>query len=153
MTKTNEFERRVAFEPGYNYLHETGPKRRGQTGMRIRFSLIGDQGAAQFLMSTMWTPLGEVDANVRIKEPVHCDHGDSFGGLIRPPSGSCVGLHSRKPFAYETEAAPGKCDLWNGDCYYDASFCASDDVLLDFIQEGDEAVWRHLAEWYERLGA
>ena len=34
------FERRVKFQPGYNYLHETGPKRRGQHGMEIAFALI-----------------------------------------------------------------------------------------------------------------
>lgn len=149
--KEARFDHRVVFEPGYNYLHETGPRRRGQHGMGIRFSLIGEAGATQFLMNTMWTPLGEIDKASSVREAVHCDHFDyrfSTSGLVRPPSGMHVGIHWRTPL-YDDDTSAGKCDLWDGECYYDASFGASDAVLRDFIAEGDKAVWRHLEEWYE----
>lgn len=144
------FERRVHFQPGYNYLHETGPQRRGQCGMRLRFLLIGPEGASQFLMNTMWTPLGEVDAGDR--EPCHVDYWqhDKFGsyGLVRPPSGWDLGYHWTTP-QYDGQDSM-ECDLLpDGQCFYDGSGLAADDVLRDFIAEGEDAVWRWLEKRYQ----
>lgn len=147
---TAAFEKRVTFQPGYNYLHETGPQRRGQHGMSIRFLLIGAEGATQFLMNAMWTPLGQVDEGSR--EPCHVDYwrGEQWGedGLVRPPMGSDLGYHWTAP-QYE-EQQPQTCDvLPGGQCYYDGSGLAADEVLRDFISEGEQAVWRWLEKRYQ----
>lgn len=155
-----DFERRVIFEPGYNYLHETGPKRRGQHGMAIRFLLIGPQGAAQFLMGTSWTPLGEVDKDANgeplHREPVHIDYWktEDYGmgphkfGLVNPPDGYDLGQHWTEPLYNGQD--PMECELLpGGQCYYDGSGLNADPILKDFITEGEEAVWRHLEEHYD----
>lgn len=161
------FERIVQFNPGYNYLHETGPRARGQHGMEIRFVLLGPEGASQFLMFTGWTPLGEVDKDITFENgyqttPVHIDTdnwrsatilgmGHQFG-TVSPPMGADLGFHwSVNP--YEDDGKPTEfmdereCDLLpGGKCFYDGSGLAASEVLKDFINEGDPAVWR----WLER---
>lgn len=158
-----KFKKTVVFEPGYNYLHETGPRRRGQHGMTIRFSLIGPNGAAQFSFGTRWTPLGEVDKEVSrdkyAREPCHIDtwsEPGTFGmrfGLIPAPSGICIGLHSPKPFKHDPNAemcTASVCDILPGKvCYFDASYTASDEVLRKFISDGEPAVWNELKGWYK----
>lgn len=152
----SEFERRAKFVPGYNYLHETGPQRRGQHGMEIAFALIGPLGAIAFEMNTMWTPPGIVDAGSR--EVVHVDYEqtDRWGttGLVRPPSGIAVFVHWRKAFdAFLSEPRDG-CGWLDGDpCWGDATYTGSDPILRRFIKEGEDAVWSALDEWYQEIAA
>lgn len=154
------FRRQVHFEKGYNYLHETGHSRRGQHGMQIRFLLIGPEGATQFLMFTGWTPLGEVDADRKHHEPVHIDKeglrvsnfgtGDYYYGLVRAPSGFDLGYHWLHP-TYAGQEDYGPCRFLNSQtCYYDGSGLKADEVLLDFMSNGESAVWRHLVKRYRR---
>ena len=157
-----DLERLVDFIPGYNYLHETGPKSRGQHGMSIRFVLRGDEGATQFLMYTHWTPLGEVDKdktyeNGYHRSPIHVDRWDkeNYGlgktmfPLTSPPMGADLGYHWSAP-TYESEyMVAADCDLLpGGQCYYDGSGLRADDLLKVFIDEGDKAVWEELEEEY-----
>jgi len=150
------FEQRVLFEPGYNYLHETGPTRRGQHGMDLRFLLIGELGATQFLMFTNWAPLGPVDTGSR--EPCHIDYtvSDPWGrgsfGVVRPPMAVDVGYHWWTPI-YDGDY-PMKCQLApDGQCYYDGSGTTADHVLRAFIERGDAAVWEALREMYAKTAA
>lgn len=154
----SEFERRVIFEPGYNYLHETGPNRRGQHGMNIRFLLVGAEGATQFLMNTGWTPLGEVDKDAAHREPCHIAPDGmrrytagfgSFYGMVSAPSGADLGYHWRTP-QYEDQASMGACEYLGGaECYYDGSGMQADEALKDFISEGEPGVWRWLEQRYQ----
>lgn len=149
----SEFERRVKFVPGYNYLHETGPRRRGQHGMEIAFALIGEQGAVSFEFNTMWTPLGEVDGDSR--EAVHTDYRAGLYGspAIHPPTGRGVFIHWRSEFDAHLGSSSGCGWLGGGTCWGDATFLGADPILRDFVAEGKEAVWRHLAEWYGEISA
>lgn len=149
-------ERRIRFYPGYNYLHEIGPKARGQHGMEIHFTLLGELGAVDVGFSTHWTPLGEVDKDKKFsgRDPaVHCDYEDPWGyGTVSPPSGIVVGIHRATPFPHDPEAefnTRGKCELLpGGECYWDGSYTAADPILKAFIEEGEEPVWKELAGWY-----
>lgn len=146
------FRRSVIFEPGYNYLHETGPNRRGQHGMQIRFVLTWPEGAVQFLMGAGWTPLGEVDEAVTEDEPCHVDHWHHFSGSrfgqVNTPSGYDIGHHWRTP-TYEGEQTYGPCSYLGGDeCYYDGSGLRAEPILRDFIAKGEPAVWRALIDEY-----
>lgn len=145
------FKRIVRFEKGYNYLNETGPGRRGQHGMDIRFVLVGPHGASQFLMNTSWTPLGQVDAGVD-REPCHVDYWRTSGsyrsGTVTPPTGFDLGYHWRTPL-YEDQTRMDNCDYLGGaPCYYDGSGLVADDVLKDFISHGEPGVWRWLVKRY-----
>lgn len=153
------FRRRIDFEKGYNYLHETGPGRRGQHGMGIRFLLVGPHGAAQFLMNTSWTPLGEVDEDKTFengyhREPCHVDRWEKepYGtfGYVRPPSGFDLGYHWATPqYPEQEEYARDNCPYIGGrKCYYDGSGLGGDEVLRDFIARGERAVWHHLVKRY-----
>lgn len=153
--ETDKFRREVRFEPGYNYLHEEGPKRRGQHGMQIRFILIGDHGASQFLMGTSWTPLGEVDPDDS-REPCHIDYWQESTasgfrhkfGLVNPPSGYDLGYHWAEKL-YDGQSS-AECEFtYSGECYYDGSGTQSDDVLKDFIKDGEPAVWKWLEKRYQ----
>lgn len=145
------FRRIVKFEPGYNYLHETGPQRRGQHGMQMRFVLVGPHGATQFLMSTGWTPLGIVDNEPGYGQVCHIDHQvPLYGGfdVVNPPTGFDLGYHWRTPL-YEGQTDMGGCTYLGGDpCFYDGSGLAAENVLREFIKEGERAVWRWLGKRY-----
>lgn len=153
--ETGTFRREVRFEPGYNYLHEKGPSARGQYGMQIRFILIGDQGAAQFLMGTGWTPLGEVDPTDS-REPCHIDYWQESTasgfrhkfGLVNPPSGYDLGYHWASPL-YDGQTANDCEYTLSGECYYDGSGTRADDVLKDFIAKGETGVWEWLEKRYQ----
>lgn len=162
----SDFRKEIKFEPGYNYLHETGPKRRGQHGMTIRFLLHGSKGSTVFALGTSWTPPGQVDAdktreNGYHSEAIHCDRWEltEIGGLMapvrfgytRPPSGYDLGYHWRTPlYEGQEEYVRDNCEFLDGDqCYYDGSGLQANEVLADFIVEGDEAVWRWLHERYQ----
>lgn len=147
----SDFERRIKFRPGYNYLHETGPKSRGQHGMEIAFALIGEEGAVSFEFHTMWTPLGVVDEGST--EAVHTDYiaGRYGSRCIHPPSGKAVFIHWRREFDSYLNG-PDECHWLDGaPCWGDATYSGSDPILADFIKEGEDAVWRHLTEWYEHV--
>lgn len=137
------FERRIRFEKGYNYSHETGPRSRGIHGMGIRFVLIGPDGAAQFLMNTGWVPVVDKPeygyGETHHKTPSLADYY---------PSGSDLGYHWATP-QYEGQGSPQRCDLLpGGECYFDGSGLMADEVLRDFIREGERAVWRWLVKRY-----
>lgn len=156
--RTPTFRRHVRFEKGYNYLHETGPKRRGQHGMGIRFVLAGPEGATQFLMNTSWTPLGEVDKDAKHNEPCHIDPdglitrnygvGEHTFGMVHAPSGYDLGYHWRTPQYEGQEPGFRRCEWLGGPCYYDGSGLAGEEVLRDFISQGEPAVWRWLIKRY-----
>ena len=162
-----EFERKVMFVPGYNYLHETGPKRRGQHGMAVQFFLLGDEGVVHWIFNTMWTPLGEVDKpdplnpGRDLHEPVHCDYtrledygiGPSRFGYVRPPSGTDIGHHWPTPL-YDGEHERTNCEWLSRDgtprgCYSDGSGLRADEILRRFIAEGDTIVWAELETYYD----
>lgn len=151
MFDASDFVRRVQFQPGYNYLHETGPKRRGQHGMEIAFALIGPLGSVSFELNTFWTPPGPVDEGRT--EVVHFDEvGRRWGDpVVRPPSGTAVFIHWRDEFP-DTLGQRDACSWLDGAlCWGDVTYSGSDPILRDFIREGDAAVWRHLADWYESV--
>lgn len=156
------FERIVQFEPGYNYLHETGPKARGQHGMQIRFVLRGQEGATQFLMFTGWTPLGEIDKDITSQngyhpEPVHCDNWrlSDIGpwktkfGFVPAPTGADLGYHWSTPTYDSDYLSERECDILpGGKCYYDGSGLRAEHLLKEFIDHGDDAVWTALRDEY-----
>lgn len=150
MTESTIYRRAVLFQPGYNYLHETGPRRRGQHGMEITFAFIGPLGATTFVFNTMWSPLGEVDPSPSWGQPCHVDRE---GQYVHHPRGVDVGRHWGSPIpGYEEYAyQSSNCRITGGFCEYDGSGLRADKLLREFISKGEPAVWRELIAFYRSL--
>lgn len=154
------FRREIRFKAGYNHLHMGGQRRGQQHGMEIIFLLFGDLGVTDFVLGTSWTPLGPVDEDAPGREPVHIEP-DNWRtgailnykhGLVSPPTGFDLGYHWLTPtYAGEEMYADDECPfLPEGSmCHRDGSAAQADEVLRDFLAEGDEAVWRWLERRYE----
>ena len=128
-------ERAVIFEPGYS---DTVPHRYGKHGLGIRWLLRGPKGAVQFLMNTGWVP-GEKGIPPRISDLY--------------PTGSDLGYHARVA-QYQGAEEWGlheRCEYIGGRCYYDGSGLAADEVLTEFIREGERAIWKALEDRYAAL--
>jgi hypothetical protein len=143
--ETGTFQRQVEFEPGYNELHD--PAGSGCAGMKIRFVLLGDYGATQFLFDTGWTPLGPVDEHLkdeRSRWPISATTHESAVSRIYP-LGMDVGYHWATPLHRDQE--PMECEYtMTGECYYDGSSLAATDLAREFMIHGEKAVWKEL-EW------
>lgn len=154
------FRRMVIFQKGYNYLHEKGPKSRGQHGMEITFCLQGPTLAVSVTISTGWVPLGPVDEpitgqNNYHSEPVHCDVwenssvpviSDKKFGYVRPPSGMAVTFCAAAPTEYAPESHD--CQLLGRPAYMSVSYSGSDPLLYELVNNGPAALWRALCKEY-----
>jgi hypothetical protein len=94
---------------------------------KIMFRLHGPNGTTQFLMSTGW------------------DDG-------KQPDGRDVGYHWDRPNWYQDESHRHECETRpSGYCYYDGSGLAAGDLLRQFMQSGEDAVWSHLEAYYAEV--
>ena len=124
-------QRAVIFEPGYN---DRGGKY-GVHGMGIRWLLRGKYGAVQFLMNAGWVP----------GEKMRLAIADCF------PTGFNLGYHALVPH-YEGQDSMGPCEYLDGkECFYDGSGLAADDLMHEFIREGERVVWEKLESRYADL--
>lgn len=127
-----EFRRVLQSTPGFpltpNY---------GQRGMDLRFVLIGELGATQFLMFTDWVP----------REP----KGRRGSWSASFPMAADLGFHW-KTNPWGDADFGGKmpdCDWLGGaGCYYDGSGLNAEPVMARFIAEGFDAVWEELERYY-----
>ena len=147
------YRRTVLFQPGYNYLHEKDPNRRGHRGMEVTFAFIGPLGATTFVFDTMWSPLGEVDHSPSWGQPCHVDRE---GQYVHHPQGVHFSRHWRKPIREVEEDSSliytdEGCSLTGGFCEYDGSGIRADNLLREFIAKGEPAVWRELIAFYRSL--
>ena len=100
-------KRLVNFEHGFDYRGDPDPKKSqyGCHGLNIRFLVIGEKGAVQFLIYSMWLPSMDLR---HLKKP-------SSG-----PMAADLGYHSRTPH-YEGQSKRNPCEYIPGGCYYDGS--------------------------------
>lgn len=140
----NGFVRRIEFEPGYDCMtalgEEAGRRCHGRHGMNVRFLLIGEEGAVQFLMyASDWLP-GSIE------------HGHTRRDLpLMGAMAADLGHHWLRP-VYEGEESHGsKCEyLADAPCFYDGSGLNADPLLVAFFDSGPDAVWEYLtAYWFE----
>lgn len=138
-------EQAVIFQPGFRCV-ATGPNSHGIHGMEVRFLLRGPKGATQFLFYTDWIP--------GLKEEMRHQrrHG---GGTPWPahlwPNGVDVGYHAHQPQYDQHPLMSEDCPILEGPCYYDGSGLAGSDLMYEFINGGELAVWPVLRDWYDRI--
>lgn len=147
--------REVRFEPGYDYREEDAKlppdqwgKRRGVHGMGIRFLLIGELGAIQFLLNTDWLPTDVKPDPLWGRCPDYDarQHTHAVGHLY--PMAADLGYHWRTPLYEGASSYP--CDVLDGidACYYDGSGLRAGNAGAVLIQQGHEALWALMAEEY-----
>lgn len=141
------FERAIIFEPGFGMdpdeRRKPSSQRYGRHSMQMRWLLRGPRGAAQFLMSTGWTP-----------EPAPADPRwpSLRDWMTTSPSGWDLGYHARVP-QYKGAEQYGEqpCEYLGAPCWYDGSSLAADGVLAAFFDRGEMGVWDALRERHDAL--
>ena len=100
--------------------------------MRVRFLLIGPEGAVQFLWSVQTKGKRE-----------------GYLEYVLAPEGWDVGFHALTPRSWQSEGDFMECKLFEqGRCYYDGSSLQGEALGKRFMAEGEEVIWTELEERY-----
>lgn len=141
--RVGAFTRRVEFQAAFDKRHPNPSKNYGVGAVVLRFILIGERGAMQFVCSTGMYPkhvTDEWDASGRDPK--------AFRAM-----GYDIGYHAHEP-QHEGQSAQDNCTYLGGRaCYYDGTSLGAEEFLPTFITGGDDAVWAMLeARYAERFG-
>jgi hypothetical protein len=134
-----KLERRIDFNPAFDKRNADPSKNYGIHGVEMRWYVIGEKGAVQFVVFTNWM-LPHIEQEERTR---------SWPPSLTRPMPADVGFHSRVPM-YEGQAAmeAGCSLLGGGPCYYDGSAMQAQNLFDKLLVEGGEAVWIELeARW------
>lgn len=113
----------------------------GQHGSELRMYAVGPLGAIQFVVFTMWgrrASMERTEAHVR---------GGMDARMLFGPMPADLGYHAREP-QYDGQTSMGECDILGGDCFYDGSGLAAEEVFETLVAHGIEAVWNRLDAEY-----
>lgn len=158
--------REIEFTAGYDH-REGSPtrdvkyddlpdgKQVGCGGSQIRFYLIGDEGAVQFVMYTDWMPSDVVDdtrgPRVEDHTPREWMRGTRWEQTTamqpRLPIAADLGYHSPTPH-YDNQPAMDCTLLPQGECYYDGSGLNAEPVMAALFKGGSDAAWDALEDYY-----
>lgn len=135
----SELTREVKFIPGYAKWSNNPSQNYGFGAVHILFILKGDKGAVSFNLFTSFYP-----------KAAH-DHWKATG--YQPQQNihylGSLDYHSKEPI-YEWQQ-PTKCEhTGTGTCYCDGTSLV-DDLIEDFINQGDSVIWTKLEEWYHNM--
>ncbi len=131
-------ERRITFEPAFDRRDPDPSKNYGIHGVTLRFLLIGDAGAVQFVLYTGWY-LPHVQEEFEKR-------GD-FPRVLQSPMPADLGYHAKeRPNDWVNHM---DCDLVEGGkCYYDGSSLNAEPVYDTLVAEGSDGVWDKLEDYY-----
>lgn len=142
---TEQFKRQVTFTPAFDKRSKNPRRNYGIHGVEMRFHLIGDHGATQFVIYTNWQ-LPEVTKELDAR-PVD----RQYPHLACHPLPADVGYHRATPRYEGQTQSDSPCEFLGGQrCYYDGSGLMAQELFEKFTREGEEAVWRELEEVYRR---
>lgn len=142
---SDTLERRIEWEPGFDcirfecrYGKDTCKPGAGGShgvhGLQIRWLVIGDKGAVQFLLFTNW-----------MVEPERFNARSAFA-----PLPADLGYHSRTP-QYEGQT-PFDCEyVPDGKCYYDGSGVNAQEPFAVLCNDGIDALWAYLESYYQHV--
>ena len=130
-----ELKREIKFIPAYNKVAEGF----GRHGMDILWVLSGPEGAITLRMFTNWyTPEDQKEF-----------HRKPSGYFQRYPWGVDLSYHSHVPH-YEGQSYNEHCIFLEGKpCYAEGTSIGADEIMDDFILQGEDVIWKKLEEWYE----
>lgn len=144
--KVDKFTRKLEIIPAFDKRDKDPSKNYGIHGMELRFILMGEKGATQFVVYTgIQLP--------HVRNEIALDSNVRRFELLTRPMGADIGYHSYEP-TYEGQSliTEDNCPyLDNAPCYYDGSGLQAEDFLPVFLEKGEDAVWEMLEERYVSL--
>lgn len=114
----------------------------GIHGVEMRWVVVGEEGAVQFLLYTNW--------HLKHVRESFEKHGDIPFGLAQPLPAD-LGYHSRRPRYPAQKIQSENCEYLKGPCYYDGSGLQARVVFELLVAKGGEALWKFLENRYEIL--
>jgi len=143
--KINGYVRTLQMIPPFDKRHSEPSKNYGIHGMEIRFELIKNNRAVQFVVySNIFLPhlYDEWDNNKENRIKSHLR-------LFFKPLGADVGYHSPTSM-YESQNSDDCHLLKGGKCYYDGSGLKAEKWVDIWLKEGNDKIWEMLEEeWKE----
>jgi hypothetical protein len=139
------FEKLITLSPAYDKRHSDPKKNYGIHGVDLKFVLVGDEGATQFLVFTNWY-LPHVSKELLAKASSNREIE-----LFFTPLPADIGYHSKTSHYVGQEPIEQECEYTKGICYYDGSGLAAERVYKVLLEEGDEGVWRELEDYYNDI--
>jgi len=129
-------EKKIEFDPAFDRRDSDPKKNYGIHGVNIRF-LYGDKevGYVQFVIYTNW-----------MLKSCRKKWDDYVQALHLLPMSADLGYHSKVPM-YEGQTPMPKCNLLDT-CYYDGSTLDAEPVFEVLVEQGLEALWKKLEEYY-----
>lgn len=126
-------ERITEFTPAYDKRNPDPSQNYGIHCVDLRMILKGERGAVQFVLYTGWYP-----KHLQKEMP---------NGILPAD----LGYHSHKPM-WDGQPAQENCRYLDGKpCYYDGSGLNAERIFDILLEEGGEAVWKELEEYYIEL--
>lgn len=140
----------IHFQPAFDKCHPDPNKNYGIHGASMRWLVIGDEGAVQFVVYTNWhLPHIRREAKTEPGSIVLIERYPFE--FWQAPTAADLGYHSKVP-RYEGQTSMGQeCDILGGECYYDGSTLNAEPVFELLIAEGHEAVWDYLKQYYKDI--
>ena len=144
-----ELIKKIEFAPAYDKRHDNPNKNYGIHGVNIRWLLIGETLATQFLVFTNWQ-LKNVQDELVTKAYQGIQSGESkFLIEMMLPMAADVGYHSLFPLYDDDRPTGDLCEYLGGKpCYYDGSGLRAEDLYWKFVERGEDAIWESLQDDY-----
>lgn len=139
------YEKLITLGPSYDKRHSDPNKNYGIHSVDLKFVLIGEEGATQFLLFTNWY-LPHVKEELLTKTASKRDME-----LFFQPLPADLGYHSKVPHYEGQEPIEQDCEYTNGVCYYDGSGLSAERIYTILLEEGSEGVWRELEKYYKEI--
>jgi len=136
-------EREIRLHPAWDKRNPDPSKNYGIHGVEMRFVLMGDKGAVQFVLYTNWhLP--------HVMEWLESKRDRAYNPFAPMPAD--IGYHSPKPMYDGQDVMVESCEYLAGQpCYYDGSSLQSYAYFEVLVREGGEALWQKLEEYYHEL--
>ena len=128
-------ERRIEFKEAYDKRDPNPAKNYGIHGCDMRWYLIGEHGAVQFVVFTNWY-LPHVSKELEER------------GHLGAPIPADLGYHSKIARYEGQEPMDDECNVIGCQCFYDGSSLNAEPIYRALVAEGSEAVWKELEAYY-----
>ena len=137
-----KFKKEITFSPSEDLRDPDPLQNCGVVSPKIRFTLVGPNGAVAFICAPQWYPRHCTKQNARQRA--------DFGNPKNWPTGWDLGFHSYEP-RYE-DHIQRDCDLLEGGhCYPDGSGLNAIPLVEILITKGSDGVWEYLENYYKEL--
>lgn len=137
----SEFKREISFKPAFDKRNSDPKKDCGIHGVEMFWTLTGPLGAIALTIFTGWM----LD---HIEDEMEARTHSGVGFRITRPSAAGVSYHSPKPMYEDQQPSSTPCDLIGCNCYSDTSFTGGDEPFRILKEQGSDAVWKWLENYY-----